>query len=859
MIFVCDHSQGMAGGNLDIAKAAIEQFVNVYMKQGFSHPLMLLTCGGSSEEPACITRCSLGDPVGLFEKEVKMMDTTMPGVGGGEGVNFSQPISHALSLLSKYRLRDNMDTFGYGRHLNNLAPANIFVFTDRDTPMAPFRLGKDEGYMHDFISHPYRWDQHVYLFVIGKKKPKADASGGVDAGLVELIRGTGGDVLNVSSLKEAQRTMKTLLDGMVSSGPTVSLKLSALDAAGNNSLGVFPALGKVVTGGGTPDAFIPEDNLVEGGMEALPQRSSVPTFKLFSALPPALHGERGSPRLSSPQECKKLLKELKMPNDCMECMLKGSGAVLPTDGDGGLYYVGTSPSESQGGGGSTMFGLLQASPTNKVSSNGSGKMTLELRIFPPNFHLLAGVLKTGLALVSGGVGGGGFQSGQALHAQFRQEFEQYVSSIPGYCLKPMMVLLNRYGLAKVVQSNNPRLQEQMQYKLHSRPYNRLQKWARQARDELADIEKQQRDRLPRIPPLDPGALALASSAQARQQLPIGPYSGSMPKTLVDVPQQHLLSIWEAMRRAIFGGSDAAMLQGLSVPGVLGSSGCRVPANFAKQRVQVDGNGKSGWDWMQDAVGATQIARLQARDMSDYMYVLARDEGLRDALELREAVPAEKEKDKDGTAVNSSKSAVAEEDTESGILKRKLSAVNFGSRFSKRGKQDTAIVDIDGFEGINSMTASITTTTTTSSSSTESTKTQAMTDEIASTNANSSEGGLYGDTPYPYDSEDDSALTTTSVASTPSASSSISVQGSISAVNYGTNYGAPAAPAAAPSRKRQREEGNSGVATAATPVTTAAPMPAEEEWRKEWSKSNQRHYWFNVRTKHSVWHDPTVGR
>ena len=104
----------MAGGNLDIAKAAIEQFVNVYMKQGFSHPLMLLTCTDSSEEPACITRCSLGEPVGLFEKEVKMMDTVIAGAEGGAGVNFSYPICHALSILSKYRLRDNMDTFGYG-------------------------------------------------------------------------------------------------------------------------------------------------------------------------------------------------------------------------------------------------------------------------------------------------------------------------------------------------------------------------------------------------------------------------------------------------------------------------------------------------------------------------------------------------------------------------------------------------------------------------------------------------------------------------------------------------------------------------------------------------------------------------
>ena len=128
---------------------------------------------------------------------------------------------------------------------------------------------------------------------------------------------------------------------------------------------------------------------------------------------------------------------------------------------------------------------------------------------------------------------------------------------------------------------------------------------------------------------------------------------------MDVPQQHLLSVWEAMRKAIFGGSDAAMLQGLSVSGVQGSSGCRVPADFAKRKVQgANGHQNKDWDWIQDALGATQIARLQARDMSDYMYVLASDEGLRDPQEKWDEIATErekekekgKEKEKDGTMV-----------------------------------------------------------------------------------------------------------------------------------------------------------------------------------------------------------------
>ena len=148
-----------------------------------------------------------------------------------------------------------------------------------------------------------------------------------------------------------------------------------------------------------------------------------------------------------------------------------------------------------------------------------------------------------------------------------------------------------------------------------------------------------------------------------------------------------------------------------------------------------------------------------------------------------------------------------------------------------------------------MTASITTTTTTGPSTAASTSTHALTEEIAAGNASSSEGGLFGDTPYPYGGED-ASLTTASAASTPSHPGSTLAQAGTPTVNYGANYGAAAGETPSQTRKRPREEGAVG-------VTEAAPV--EEEWRKEWSKSNQRHYWFNVRTKQSVWHDPTVGK
>ena len=114
-IFVCDQSPSMGvGGKLDTVKAAIEGFCGMYVKQSMAQPLMLLGCCNEGSK-SHVLRSSIVDPVGIFEDEMKMM--TASSASEEVGADFSQAVDYALSILSKFRLRDSIDAFGFGRKL----------------------------------------------------------------------------------------------------------------------------------------------------------------------------------------------------------------------------------------------------------------------------------------------------------------------------------------------------------------------------------------------------------------------------------------------------------------------------------------------------------------------------------------------------------------------------------------------------------------------------------------------------------------------------------------------------------------------------------------------------------------------
>ena len=120
------------------------------------------------------------------------------------------------------------------------------------------------------------------------------------------------------------------------------------------------------------------------------------------------------------------------------------------------------------------------------------------------------------------------------------------------------------------------------------------------------------------------------------------------------------------------------VRGLSVPGIVGTSG-RAPAAGQGLGGPVD----SGDDWIQTACGGSRAPRETTRDMSNYFAVLARQECLRDPSLL--------------DSLASEGGPPQDEDSELGVLKRKLSPPNFGNRYGGKKAAKTGM-EIEGIVG-----------------------------------------------------------------------------------------------------------------------------------------------------------------
>ena len=99
---------------LDYCKYAVECFVASYSGADISSapPMMLLQTGQSDE---CLLS-SFGDPISLFEQKLKNVDCK----GAPRALttlDFTYPISYALSTVNTYRMKSGVDTFGHGRAL----------------------------------------------------------------------------------------------------------------------------------------------------------------------------------------------------------------------------------------------------------------------------------------------------------------------------------------------------------------------------------------------------------------------------------------------------------------------------------------------------------------------------------------------------------------------------------------------------------------------------------------------------------------------------------------------------------------------------------------------------------------------
>jgi hypothetical protein len=113
-VFIIDNKMASraAISSLDISKYAIESFLSslLSIEQSLVPQLMLLQTGQSHD---CLLS-SFGDPISVFEQSLKSIDY-VEGPHELTTLDYSYPISYALSVANTYRMKNGVDTYGHGR------------------------------------------------------------------------------------------------------------------------------------------------------------------------------------------------------------------------------------------------------------------------------------------------------------------------------------------------------------------------------------------------------------------------------------------------------------------------------------------------------------------------------------------------------------------------------------------------------------------------------------------------------------------------------------------------------------------------------------------------------------------------
>jgi len=727
-------AKGAIFSHIDIARSGVDAFLAYYAKHKLHSPLMLLR---PAADKSCI-RSYIGDPVNIFEREIKNLAAGDGNSGSGaasasgssaiqskvEPSDFSYAMSMAFGVINKHRLRNGVDHFGHGRYPWILEPTTVFLFTNRLGQSAHnFEMENKLGVASEYVTEPQKWDHRVYLFVLqGDYEGMNEEEGPVNlsTGLVELCTITGGDVFVVHSMAEARTVMTRIMSSLCSGAASCAIRLGIehgeFDKFDSQSIAAEQLNSSLVriTGRRVGEWPIPEDFPIEKDSEELPPRVPVPCLNLSSDD----FGVYRAGTLTLTQ-CMQAVKDYDVPHNVYS--IRGKLQELDLQ-QGHMYYVSmsvstanalenkrdTSNNSSDGRPGTpTLRAGVEANRDDFFNTpfailsdecnDGEDKGTRHLILLPFNFPRCFALIQKGRDVmrkqIAASSNPANFSSMQSIDLSrsidvWKRDFAQYISSIPGYYRVPTTNMMQHLGLQSLAQS--VKVQE---YTLHPKPLKKLRFAAENASFDIRDMENVSQQKWLRSEIVNPPAyiIAFASSALAQQTLPVGPFTSAMPHTASRGKSpafiEHLAGTWEKMRQVVYGRGSGSFVNGLSVRGVSGTVG-HVPA------------GNVGTDWLADACGAAQVPCEVVKEMSNYMHILARQECPRDALEI--ACPAEND--------DKTQKDVAEEDTERGILKRKLETVNFGNRYKKnntKSKLSDSSRDIGVSEVLNSNASQLT--------------------------------------------------------------------------------------------------------------------------------------------------------
>ena len=581
------HTMGEQGSSangmskLDIGKSVVESLLSSVRKsksplnpQLAQVSLLVLTPG---DDYNCIVSY-VGDPPQIADSLIKNVACTDDSTRLS---NISFPISQAISITNKYRMRNNIDTFGFGRYPVAVDPLKVFVITDGVNIMR-----SSEHIIQSFSSsavstgndfaEPLRWDQQFYVVLV-----KRDARCDLPRDLLKLCEDSCGGVLEIGGVEDIK---SKVVGALVPKAMTASVGVVLHD---ERDACIVHA--RVVVARETADWPVPEAYVYKKSMNKLPCRRPYPDLCILGDQTIDYSHVAESADISF--DSYEVTCGLSPASLCASFALNQTNSyavvVICTEDDDASTRSFTKRTEKHSL--QAPFGILKYKKE-------TGSMVLTL--LPYNFPVLLPVLKEGLKKVK-------TAASNAWAQGWRREFENYLSSVPPNYHQSLLNLLVRTGLKPIYHQGSLSSPE---FALNPLITKKIDVSRGVAAADIAALERAGCDRW------------VHSMKPRPEDLIFREHQLHFPRSASDVKTSHLLAEWEVMRSAIYGGPLALTLRGLSAARAGGAGG------------RVLGCSAAGNSLFQRACGG-EGAALSIDDAGDYQSVLALRERFRDPLLL----------------------------------------------------------------------------------------------------------------------------------------------------------------------------------------------------------------------------------
>lgn len=575
--------------------------------------------------------------------------------------SFSFPLSLALAIINRYRIRNGTDRFCCGRAPWVLEPVSFLLFTDgrehegKDLTLTQLS-GTSMGTGSDFVSDPWRWDHRVFLILTcgsgGQRNENV-----VPKCLANICGATGGDIIHCLSLKDIAPTMRALSKKILDSKSICvrfcSQKLKQKDDTTDSDERLYNGASILTRLIVKCDGEWPFPEAFDTRLKNTPPRQTHPVLQIIR-----------DNRTNTPTAASAFLRmatELNVPMDiypiiCDNLFHQNLGVsadekyavgIAITNLSDGIVMNSASIIASEGpvhSGGNNLEGFgnhTNCVPFAILCPGKGAPGSVELVILPFNYPKILPLLKTAIDNLRGSLPSS-LAASQTWTINWRQEYKHYLSTTPTYFHSSLSRMIQRLNLKILFQ------QQQLEHEKHHLNKNvqrKLQIAQSIAASDIHSIEKLLRFQWDL--PMNP--VSTLCHKKSIVEVAMAPLEIQLdaPQSVLDIETPNLLSTWERMRANIFGGSRGISLRGL---GTRGQGDLRLAF----------------------VCGGTEENTL--KNAGSYMDVLAKRQVLRDSQ-------AEPEPD---------------EDLPSGILKRKLE-VNFGSKFKRNSNLEhvSGVVDTEG--------------------------------------------------------------------------------------------------------------------------------------------------------------------